>query len=88
MKYTNLAEFYIDGDAANGPYFELSGESNTSANMSSNGDMDGTVTATGMYPGKVSYDGVQIKGGAAGGGTYGVEPNGFGRVEVPYTVIN
>ena len=88
MRYTKLAEFYIDGDAANGPYFELSGESNTSANMSSNGDMDGTVTATGMYPGKVSYDGVQIKGGAAGGGTYGVEPNGFGRVEVPYTVIN
>lgn len=88
MRYENIADFYIDGVKENGVYFALTGNSNTSANMSSNGNMDGTVTATGMYPGKVSYDGVQIKGGAAGGGTYGVEPSGFGRVEVPYTVIN
>ena len=29
----------------------------------------------------------EIKGGAAGGGTYGVEPTGFSRVEVPYNKI-
>ena len=87
MRYTNLVEFYIDDDKNNGPYFKLSGESNTSANMSSNGSMDGTVTCSGMYPGKVSYDKIEIKGGAAGGGTYGVEPTGFGKVEVPYNKI-
>ena len=48
---------------------------------------DGTVTCTGMYPGKVYHDKVAVKGGAAGGGTYGVEPQGFGRVEVPYNKV-
>ena len=30
-----------------------------------------------MYPGKVRYDKVQIKGGKAGGGTYGVIRDGI-----------
>ena len=55
--------------------------------MSSNGSMDGTVECEGMYPGKVYHDKVAVKGGAAGGGTYGVEPQGFGRVEVPYNKV-
>jgi len=42
----------------------------------------------GMYPGKVYYDKIQIKGGGAGGGTYGVEPEGGGRQELSYTVLN
>jgi hypothetical protein len=50
--------------------------------------MDGTVTCTGMYPGKIYYDNIVIKGGAAGGGTYGVLPDGFQRVELPYTVVD
>ena len=33
------------------------------------------------------HDKVAVKGGAAGGGTYGVEPQGFGRVEVPYNKV-
>ena len=89
IRLTSYAEFYIENERDNGVYFTLSGESNTSANMSSNGTMDGTVTCSGMYPGKVYYDRIEIKGGAAGGGTYGVLPDGgFSRVEVPYTVLN
>jgi len=89
IQLTNYAEFYIENEPDNGVYFTLSGNSNTSANMSSNGTMDGTITCTGMYPGKVYYDRIEIKGGAAGGGTYGIHPDGgFSRVEVPYTVVN
>jgi ABC-type cobalt transport system substrate-binding protein len=88
IQLTNYAEFYIENEPDKGVYFTLSGNSNTSANMSSNGTMDGTVTCTGMYPGKVSYDRIEIKGGAAGGGTYGVEPEGGGRRELGYTILN
>jgi fibronectin type 3 domain-containing protein len=88
IQLSNYADFYIENELANGVYFTLTGNSNTSANMSSNGDMDGTVTCTGMYPGSVSYDRIEIKGGAAGGGTYGIQPAGFPRAEVPYTVVN
>lgn len=74
MHYTNYAEFYAGGDPALGIYFLLNGDSNTSANMSANGNMDGTVTAelSGMYPGYAKYDTLQIKGGGAGGGGYRV----------------
>ena len=49
--------------------------------MSANGSMNGTVTCThstennlvqGMYPGEAVYNNLQIKGGGAGGGSYGV----------------
>jgi hypothetical protein len=86
IQLANYADFYIENEPANGVYFTLSGNSNTSANMSSNGTMDGTVTCTGMYPGRVYYDRIEIKGGGAGGGTYGIEPTGFSRVEVSWTV--
>jgi len=88
IQLSNYADFYIENDPANDVYFTLNGNSNTTANMSSNGSMDGTVTCTGMYPGKVYYDRIEIKGGGAGGGTYGAEPEGFPRAEVPYTVLN
>jgi hypothetical protein len=88
IKLDNYADFYIDNDPDKGVYFILNGNSNTSASMDSSGTMDGTVTFTGMYPGKVSYDRIQIKGGAAGGGTYGVEPEGGGRREITYTILN
>jgi hypothetical protein len=49
--------------------------------------MDGTVTCSGMYPGKVIYDKIQIKSGKAGGGTYGIIRDGFdGQVEVDWKV--
>jgi hypothetical protein len=86
IKLDKYADFYIENDPDKGVYFTLSGNSNTTANMSSNGDMDGTVTCTGMYPGKVYYDKIQIKGGAAGGGTYGIHPDNFQRSEVSWTV--
>ena len=75
MHYTNYADFYIMNDKSLGVYFLLDGNTNTSASMDTNGTMDGTVTVQGMYPGSVVYDGIKIKGGAAGGGTYGVTRN-------------
>ena len=87
IRLTNYADFYIDNDSTNGVYFILNGNSNTSANMNSNGTMDGTMTVTGMYPGRIFYDWIEIRGGAAGGGTYGVEPEGFQRLELPYTMM-
>jgi hypothetical protein len=88
IRLTEFAEFYIENDRAKGVYFILNGNSNTTASMDSSGTMDGTVTCTGMYPGKIHYDNIKIKGGAAGGGTYGVEPDGGGRREIIYTILN
>jgi hypothetical protein len=85
---TNYVELYIENEPEKGEYFILNGNSNTSANTSSNGNMNGTMNCTGMYPGKIYYDRIEIKGGAAGGGTYGVEPEGGGRRELPYTILN
>ncbi len=75
MHYDNYADYYIMGDKSLGVYFLLNGNTNTSASMDTNGTMDGTVTVQGMYPGSVVYDNIKIKGGAAGGGTYGVTRN-------------
>jgi len=90
MEYTDYADFYVEGDkdADGNPdiYFLVNGNTNTSAEMSQDGTMDGTVTCVGMYPGKVYYDNIEIKGGAAGGGTYGIEPDGFARKEISWTV--
>jgi hypothetical protein len=86
IRYENYADFYADGDIALGPYFVLTGNSNSSASMDQSGTMDGTITASGMYPGKVYYDNVQIKSGAAGGGTYGIEPAGFPRSEISWII--
>lgn len=72
--YNKYADFYINNDPSAGYYFLLTGNTNTTANMSANGSMDGKNTAgvEGMYPGYAIYDNVQIKGGAAAGGTYTV----------------
>ena len=77
MHYDNYADFYIMDDKSLGVYFLLNGNTNTSAGMDTNGTMDGTVTVKGMYPGSVVYDNIKIKGGAAGGGTYGVTRTGI-----------
>ena len=70
-----------DGEILIGYKFVITGDTNTSSNMSANGKMNGTVTCThstennliqGMYPGEAVYNNLQIKGGAAGGGFYGV----------------
>ena len=88
MHYDNYADYYIvDKDSSSGVYFLITGDTNTSANMSANGTMDGTVVCSGMYPGKVIYDKIEIKGGAAGGGTYGIIREGFdGQVQVDWKV--
>ncbi|MDR2404210.1 MAG: hypothetical protein LBD78_09290 [Spirochaetaceae bacterium] len=86
MRYENYADFFIGGDSSRGVYFAVTGNTNTTTSISGNGKMDGTMECTGMYPGKVYYDNVEIKGGAAGGGTYGIEPEGFPRGEVNWLV--
>jgi fibronectin type 3 domain-containing protein len=89
IAYTNYADFYINGNSALGPYFVLNGESNTSAEMNQSGSMDGTVTTSGMYVGTVKYDGITIKGGAAGGGVYYVKPKDYpSETEVDWTEGN
>jgi hypothetical protein len=83
MTYSSYADFYSQDDP-NEAYFTITGNSNTSANMSSNGSMDGTMTAVGMYSGTVVYDGITISGGSAGGGTYGITIPGQGTKQIPY----
>ena len=72
MLYTNYADYYIDDDPTLGVYFLLDGNTNTSCNMNANGNMEGTNKAgtSGMYPGYVIYNNLEIKNGAAGGGYY------------------
>lgn len=87
MHYQDYADFWANGDPANGYYFLLTGNSDTSASMDASGGMSGTVICTGMYPGSVCYDRVQIKGGGAAGGTYGIKRAGFdGQIEVDWKV--
>ena len=86
VRQTNYCDFYIENDPANGPYFILNGNSGSTANMSGNGMMKNeTITCTGMYPGKVHHGKVELRGGKVAGGTYGVEPDGFPRAELPWT---
>lgn len=78
IRYDNYADFYIDDtDKSQGPYFILTGNSDTAADMSANGEMKGTITCTGMYKGSVDHSQIQIKGGAPGGGGYIVQMDGF-----------
>lgn len=72
MPYKNYADFYINNDSSMGIYFCLTGNTDTSSNMSANGSMHGTVNCSGMYPGTVKYDNLKIKNGAAGDGYYEV----------------
>ncbi len=73
MHYEKYSDFWAGGEQANGPYFFITGNTDTTSNMSANGTMHGVCQVTGMYPGKADYGKLQIKGGAAGGGGYAVE---------------
>ncbi len=87
MKYTNYCDFTNEyGDY----YFILNGNADTEITnvASQNGNMKGTMTCTGMYPGKIYYEEIKIKGGSAGGGSYGVEPDGFNRQDIGYSILN
>ena len=72
MHYENYADYYIGGDSSMGVYFRLTGNTDTTSNMSANGKMHESVVCTGMYPGTAGYNKLEIKGGAAGGGYYEV----------------
>lgn len=48
----------------------LNGSTDTSCNMSANGNMSNSVSCKGMYPGKAVYDNLEIVSGAAGRGYY------------------
>ena len=102
MHYENYADFYVHTNGkidatplgeddetigtAGGLFLRITGNTNTSAGMDMAGKMDGTVECSGMYPGSVGYDGVQIKGGAAGGGYYKIRREGFGDENISWTV--
>ena len=87
MQYTQYADSNnINNNRTVGPMFIFTGNTNTTANMSQNGKMDGTVNVSGMYPGRIYFDNIQIRSGTAGGGNYGVEPQGFPRVELDWKV--
>ncbi len=111
MKYTDYADFIVHEDGsvnataivsgevvignAGGKYFVANGNSNTTADTSANGSMDGTVENKGMYPGSVKYDSIQIKNGNAGGGVYLITRRGLDNsnydaspIEVSYLVGN
>lgn len=83
LKYENYADYYVNNDSTLGYYFVLNGNTNTTIIgnlLQQNGTMDGTVTCTGMYPGKVVYDKLEVKGGNSGGGYYllsrdGIDPD-------------
>ena len=79
ITYTNYVDFYIQNKPELGAYFKFDGSTNTniSSVTSQGGNMFGTLNIEGMYPGKVLYDNVIIKGGAAAGGTYGVIRDGI-----------
>lgn len=82
MHYERYSDFYINGNPELGEYFILTGNTDTTSDMSANGHMHESVICShsmssdgriyGMYPGKADYINLQIKGGKAGGGTYGV----------------
>lgn len=80
MPYTDYADFYVTGTQE--VYFRLNGNTNTTSNMSANGNMDGTVVCTGMYPGSAGYDAIEIKGGGAGGGYYAVTTKDLNGIDI------
>ncbi|MDR0720716.1 MAG: hypothetical protein LBF78_13855, partial [Treponema sp.] len=83
MLYTNYSDFNIDdADTSLGPYFLLNGNTDTTSGLTS-GKMHGTVTVTGMYPGKVWYDNVRIVFSKPGSGWYGVKREGFEAMDDP-----
>ena len=92
MKNGQLAEYKDKvGEIIIGYKFVITGDTNTSSNMSANGSMNGTVTCTHstendlvqvMYPGEAVYNNLQIKGGAAGGGSYGVTTRDLNGKEI------
>lgn len=73
IRYKNYADHAMPDDETKG-YFILDGEANTKITdvTKQSGNMENTVNVTGMYPGSAVYNSIVIKGGAAGGGTYGV----------------
>lgn len=90
MLYTDYVDFYAANNPEYGFHFHIRGNTNTSAEMTSNGTMDGTVVceADGMYPGTIGYDSIKIVSGNAGGGYYVITPEGFPSGNVNYTVGN
>lgn len=85
IEFIKYCDFTVKG-YENEPlyYFVLSGNTNSDCNMSSNGEMSGTMVALGptdfagkgtvnaMYPGICGFDDLKVVGGDGGGGSYPV----------------
>ncbi len=63
----------------------FSGEMITDADMFSSGTMDGVMTMSGMYNGKIFFSDIIVKEGKAAAGSYGIEPAGSSRKNISYT---
>lgn len=64
----------------------FNGEIIVKSNMAQNGSFDGKITVTGINPGTIYYDKVQMKAGKPASGTYGVELPGKKRTEVDFSL--
>lgn len=73
IEYKNYCDAYIQGNEALGPYFIYNGHTDSDCNMSSNGWMSGDIVVTGMYPGVLNNDKLEVKGGDAGAGYYPIK---------------
>ena len=76
MSYQNYSD---DGIV----YF--TGDMITKADMTSSGNMDGSMNLSGMYNGTISFENVQIKNSKASGGTYTVTPKNTPTKAISYT---
>ncbi len=87
MLYTDYCDFL---DNLGNPLFTANGNSNTNITnvFSQNGNMEGVVDLTGMYPGQVDYSGIQIHSGSAGGGVYTVTQEGRPAAQLDWTILN
>jgi hypothetical protein len=78
MHYSNYADYYIENNSGQGSYIILNGDSNTRVSSTGgDGQMEGTITVSGMYSGTVNHDNIKIKSQNAADGHYLVQPLGF-----------
>ena len=73
----------------NEPLFILDGNMDTHISnvVSRSGKMAGTVTTSGMYPGRIYYDNIIIDNSRDAGGTYGVQQDGRARTELSWELL-
>ncbi len=74
---------------ADAPYFGLENTFRTNITNITNedGNMTGTVTATGMFPGKTSYNGIGVKSALPASGQLTITQDGHSSAKFSYTFL-